>query len=137
MADLAAEARTVAGVAQSQQRNIWSAILRGARQRCPNCGRGHLFRAYLKPVEVCSECAEPFGHIRADDGPAWLTILITGHVVVGIALAVEMIAPLPLWLSAVVFSAAALLMSLALLPKAKGIFIGSIWATGATGTDEV
>ena len=70
------------------------AMIRGFLQRCPNCGKGHLFRAYLKQVDSCADCGEPFGHIRADDGPAWLTILITGHVVVGVALAVEMIAPL-------------------------------------------
>lgn len=117
------------------RRNIWAAVARGLRGRCPNCGGGRLFRAYLKPVANCSACLEPLGHIRADDGPAWLTILVTGHIVVGAALTVEMVSPLPVWQSALGFSALALAMVLSLLPKAKGVFIGSIWATKAPGSE--
>jgi len=117
------------------RKTIWPAIARGFSGRCPNCGAGRLFRAYLKPVDCCSACGEPLGHIRADDGPAWLTILITGHIVVGAALTVEMLSPLPVWESAAGFSALALVLVLALLPKAKGFFIGTIWATQATGSE--
>jgi len=114
---------------------IWSAIGRGALACCPNCGRGRLFRAYLKPVDFCSECHEPFKHIRADDGPAWLTILIVGHVVVGIALTVEIYAPLPVWISVALFSSLSLALALSLLPRAKGIFIGAIWAMQTPGSE--
>ena len=116
-------------------RNVWSAVRRGLRHRCPNCGRGQLFRAYLKPVETCSECAENLGRIRADDGPAWLTVLITGHVTVGAALTMEMVHPLPVPASIALFSGLTLAMALALLPRAKGVFIGAIWAMGATGEE--
>jgi len=109
------------------------ALLRGMRGRCPNCGRGHLYRAYLKPVDICVVCAEALYAIRADDGPAWATILIVGHVVVGVALLVEKtLHPAPLF-SIAGFVALTLILTLALLPKAKGAFIGAIWATGATG----
>ena len=64
------------------RRDVLSSVFRGACARCPNCGRGRLFRAYLKPVETCAECHESLKHIRADDGPAWLTILVVGHIVV-------------------------------------------------------
>ena len=66
------------------KKDAFSAVLRGLRGRCPHCGQGHLFRAYLKPVDACSVCHEPLKHIRADDGPAWLTILIVGHAVDGL-----------------------------------------------------
>ena len=114
---------------------IWSAIGRGALTCCPNCGRGRLFRAYLKPVDSCSECHEVFKHIRADDGPAWLTILIVGHIVVGIALTVEIYAPLPVGISIALFSSLALALVLSLLPRAKGVFIGAIWAMNAPGSE--
>jgi uncharacterized protein (DUF983 family) len=117
-------------------KHIWSAVFRGARACCPNCGQGRLFRSYLKQVDACAACQEPFKHIRADDGPAWLTILITGHIVVGIALTVEMYAPLPVWLSIVLFSGLALATALSLLPRAKGMFIGAIWAMKAPGSEQ-
>ena len=116
-------------------RDVGSAVWRGACARCPNCGRGRLFRFYLKPVDACSECHESLKHIKADDGPAWLTILIVGHIVVGLALYVEMHAPLPVVTSVALFVSLALGLILWLLPRAKGIFVGAIWAMDATGVD--
>jgi uncharacterized protein (DUF983 family) len=109
----------------------WPAIGHGLAGRCPQCGRGKLFRAYLKPVETCAECGEPLGRIRADDGPAWLTILVVGHIVVGAALLAETHMALPLWLSIAGLSSLTLAMCLTLLPRAKGLFIGVLWATKA------
>lgn len=40
-------------------------------------------------MENCSSCGEHFGKIHADDGPAWLTIIIVGHLVVPSALYAE------------------------------------------------
>jgi uncharacterized protein (DUF983 family) len=117
------------------RKNLWTALFRGACSRCPNCGRGKLFRSYLKPVDACSECGEPLKHIRADDGPAWLTVLIVGHIVVGLALYQEMHAPLAVETSIAIYLSLALAMILTLLPRAKGIFIGLIWAMDATGVD--
>jgi uncharacterized protein (DUF983 family) len=116
-------------------KDVMTAVLRGACARCPNCGRGRLFRAYLKPVESCAECHEPLAHVRADDGPAWLTILIVGHIVVGLALYQEMISPLPVLLSVALFVSLSVALILWLLPRAKGVFVGAIWAMDATGAD--
>lgn len=60
----------------------WVAALRGLRLSCPMCGRGALFGSYLKLSERCAACGETLGHIRADDGPAWATILVVGHTMV-------------------------------------------------------
>jgi uncharacterized protein (DUF983 family) len=116
-------------------KNLLSSMGRGACMRCPNCGRGHLFRAFLKPVDACSECGEPLKQIRADDGPAWLTVLVVGHLVVGLALYMEMRAPLPVETSLAIFLALTAILTLLMLPRAKGIFIGAIWAMDATGVD--
>ena len=117
-------------------KSIVSAVMRGARAACPNCGHSPLFRAYLKQVDACAHCHEPFKHIRADDGPAWLTILIVGHIVVGLALTLEIYDPQPVWLSILIFCSMALAMVLSLLPRAKGMFIGAIWAMKATGSEQ-
>src|SRR5262245_35467934 len=64
-------------------------LLRGFRGRCPRCGRGRLFRAFLKVSDRCSECGEELHHQRADDFPAYCVIFIVGHAVVPLVLAVE------------------------------------------------
>lgn len=103
------------------------AMIRGFFQRCPHCGKGDLFRAYLKQVDHCASCGEAFAHIRADDGPAWLTVMVTGHVVVAVMMSVESFLILPLWASIAAFCTLAGAMVLGLLQRAKGIFIGLIW----------
>ena len=118
------------------KRDVLSSVFRGARARCPNCGRGRLFRAYLKPVESCAECNESLKHIRADDGPAWLTILVVGHIVGFLALELEMTAPQPVWISITMFLTLAAVMIAWFLPRAKGMFVGAIWAMDATGIDK-
>jgi uncharacterized protein (DUF983 family) len=111
------------------------AFVRGFLQRCPNCGKGHLFRAYLKPVDACADCGEKFSEIRADDGPAWATVMVVGHIVVALLLIVESTIVLPAWLSIGGFIALSVVLVLALLQRAKGAFIGMIWSMGATGDD--
>jgi uncharacterized protein (DUF983 family) len=119
----------MSGTTPDDHRDLSRAIRRGALGRCPNCGRGRLFRAYLKQVDRCAECSEVFGHIRADDGPPWLTVMIVGHVVVAAALIVESSAAWPQWWSVLFFASLATALALAVLPRAKGVFIGAIWAS--------
>ena len=102
-------------------------VLRGMVGRCPHCGKGKLFTRYLKQVDACAECGERFGHIRADDGPAWLTIVIVGHVLATLLLWVIPNSDWPDWLNIVVWLPFSLLFALAILPPSKGLFIGILW----------
>ena len=111
------------------------AFVRGLLQRCPCCGKGTLFARYLKQVDACADCGEKFAHIRADDGPAWATVMVVGHVVVAALLIVESAIVLPIWTSIGGFIALSVVLVLALLQRAKGAFIGMIWSMGATGDD--
>ena len=61
----------------------------GFRCRCPHCGTGELFGRFLKVADHCQECGEEFHHHRADDFPAYLVIIVVGHVIVPAILAVE------------------------------------------------
>src|SRR5690606_2918036 len=70
-------------------RSLQQALLRGAMLKCPACGVGGLFHRYLKVVDQCPQCGESLHHHRADDAPAYFTIVIVGHVVVSLVLAVE------------------------------------------------
>ena len=107
------------------------AMWRGAQGRCPNCADGRLFRAYLKPVEHCDVCHENWGEVRADDGPAWLTILIVGHLLVPFFHVVGFNNDLPDWAPGLILAAIGTVLSLIILPRAKGAFMALIWMTGA------
>jgi uncharacterized protein (DUF983 family) len=110
-------------------REAGAAIRRGLSGRCPRCGEGKMFRAYLKVVDHCAVCGEDLSHQRADDAPAYLTMLIVGHFIVAGILAAEDLWPnSSMWLVAVVACALAALASLWLLPRIKGALIGYQWA---------
>ena len=105
--------------------------------RCPCCGKGKLFRAYLKQVDNCAACGESFGAIRADDAAPWLTIIIVGHIFIPLMLVVVAMSTIPTWASAVLWSCVFILLSLAILPRAKALFIAILWLTGAPGSKAV
>jgi len=115
--------------------DMWRLALRALACRCPRCGQGKLFDGYVTPVAACAVCGEPLGHIRADDGPAWLTILIVGHIVVAAILAVEPYVDWPQWVSSVVWLGLALALVLIVLRPAKAFFIGILWRSGAPGSE--
>lgn len=104
------------------------AMLRGWRRKCPNCGAGPLLRGYLTVRESCPVCGEELHHQRADDGPAYLTILIVGHLMAPLILYVfTNYRPDPLVL-ATVFSVGTVALSLWLLPRLKGVMVAIQWA---------
>lgn len=110
-----------------EQGTFWHIMMRGLCARCPRCGKGRMLRGYLKQVEQCSECKESFEHIKADDGPAWLTIIVVGHILAPVMLWVVPNSTWPDWVSIVVWPSAALVISLLMLPSMKGLFIALIW----------
>jgi uncharacterized protein (DUF983 family) len=114
--------------AAPEQRDLKAALKKGALLKCPNCGQGPLLHSYLKVHDSCSHCSQPFHHQRADDGPAYFTILIVGHLL-GFAMHIVWSAfrPDPITL-AVSFSIGAVLASLLLLPRIKGMLIALQWA---------
>src|ERR1700760_546675 len=64
-------------------------VVRGFLGKCPACGKGNMFRKFLKVADQCPACGEELYHHRADDFPAYLVIVIVGHIVVAGTLAVE------------------------------------------------
>ncbi len=109
-------------------RPIWEAMKRGFFGRCPHCGEGKLFRAFVKTVDKCAVCGEDISHHRADDLPAYLVIVIVGHVVLGGFMAVEMTSNWAMWQHLAVWAPLTVLMSLALLQPVKGAVVGLQWA---------
>lgn len=110
------------------ERETKPAIWRGFRRKCPNCGEGALLHSYLKVNDTCAHCNEELFHHRADDGPAYLTILIVGHLMAP-ALHVAFVTwrPEPLVLFGI-FAIGTTALSLYLLPRLKGVVVGYQWA---------
>ena len=131
---LAASLATAQGRAIGE-RSILSSLLRGAQFRCPACGKGAMFRRYLKVADHCPECGEALHHHRADDAPPYFTIVIVGHIVVGLVLAVEVAYRPPLWLHAALWLPLTVLLSLAVLPIMKGALVSLQWALLMHGFD--
>lgn len=113
------------------------AMWRGARGRCPRCGEGRLLHHYLKMVDCCSVCGEPYGHYRTDDAAPWLTILVVGHVTVPFVLLTEMNFQPPLPLMLAVFLPLIVGLTLFLLPRCKGIMAAVLWAMQAEGSEKI
>jgi uncharacterized protein (DUF983 family) len=124
-----------AGPRSTGPRGLVPSLLRGAALTCPACGKGALFRRYLKVYDHCPSCGEALHHQRADDAPPYFTIVIVGHVVVGLMLAVEMAYRPPLWVHAALWLPLTVLLALLLLPPIKGTLIGLQWALLMHGFD--
>jgi uncharacterized protein (DUF983 family) len=122
--------------APSAKRNVWTALKRGFRGRCPRCGEGKLFRAFLKVDDHCSVCELDFTPHRADDLPAYLVIIIVGHVVVPLALMIETNFSPPVALQLAIYLPLTLVASLLLLQPVKGAVVGVQWALRMHGFDE-
>ena len=116
------------GMSMEEERQVKPALLRGWRRRCPRCGAGPLLRGYLTVRDGCAVCGQEFHHHRADDGPAYLTILIVGHLMAPlIHIAWTNFRPEPLVL-ATIFSVGCVALSLYLLPRLKGLIVAIQWA---------
>jgi uncharacterized protein (DUF983 family) len=109
-------------------RSTMDAMRRGASCRCPACGVGKIYRAFLKVADHCSACGEALHYQRADDAPAYFTMFVVGHVVVGGLLSVEQAFAPPTWVQLLIWLPLSLLMSILLLPRIKGTLIGVQWA---------
>ncbi len=104
------------------------ALRRGWQRRCPNCGAGPMMSSYLKVRDTCPVCGEALHHHRADDGPAYLTILIVGHVMAPLLLfSFTRWRPEPLVLASV-FTVGTVALSLFLLPRLKGALVALQWS---------
>lgn len=113
---------------ESDARPMWPSLLRGWRCRCPRCGQGALLKSYLKVSKSCPVCKLDYSHHRADDGPAYLTILIVGHLMAPLLLIVfETWRPDPLVLFTI-FAVGCVALSLYLLPRLKGAIVAFQWA---------
>lgn len=114
----------------SEKPSLMTALKRGLRRKCPACGEGKAFRGYLKVKDACDNCQTPLGLYPCDDGPAYVTMLLVGHVVIGPLFALEFFWSYPLSVVIPVTVAALMALTLWMLPYIKGAFLGLVWHHG-------
>ena len=110
-------------------------IFRGVAGHCPACGKGALFWRYLKVNGRCEACDTDLARYPADDGPAYVTIMLIGHLVVAPMLVFTIVwRSNPLIALPIILTSLALL-TLAVLPRIKGGWVGLMYALGVKDTD--
>ncbi|ODT69176.1 MAG: hypothetical protein ABS75_18005 [Pelagibacterium sp. SCN 63-23] len=115
------------------QRSVAQAMWRGTLCRCPHCGKGKMFRSYLKVADDCDVCGEELNHHRADDFPPYIAITIVGHIIIFLMLHMDMayqVQPITYVVSMIPL---AIVLPLAMLPSIKGSIVGLQWATRMYG----
>ncbi|MBV6632991.1 MAG: DUF983 domain-containing protein [Alphaproteobacteria bacterium] len=107
----------------------------GLACRCPACGHGQIFEGFLKVRDACSECGFELGKHDSGDGPAFFVLFLLCAVIAPLALIVNSIMPMPVWLIGLVWGVVIILSTLALLRPAFGLMIGVQYRSRATGSD--
>lgn len=113
--------------------SFWDAAYRGVRCKCPRCGEGRVFRKWLKPLERCPACTLDLTPQRADDFPAYIAILVTGHLLAPLIIILSLdfeMEPLAMMSILVPLS---LVMMLGMLQPSKGAVIAAQWWFGLHG----
>ena len=119
---------TVTSTEPVDDRPLGPALRRGWSRRCPHCGTGHMMKGYLKVADTCPDCGEDLHHHRADDGPAYLTILVVGKSIMALYLAVFLAFRPEPWVMLTLCWTLALVMALWLLPRFKGALVALQWS---------
>ena len=110
-------------------------IGRGLAHHCPACGHGRLFGRYLKVEAQCARCEHPLARYPADDGPAYLTILLVGHLLIGPLLLFPIVWESPPLYSLPIILGGLTVVTLLALPRVKGGWIGLMYALGVKDTE--
>ncbi len=116
--------------------STWQAMGRGLLCHCPNCGKGRLFRAFLKVADTCQVCGEDLHHHRADDFPAYIVIVIVGHIIIPAVLYVETHYAPSYWVHLALWLPSTIGLSVALMQPVKGAIVGLQWVAGMHGFED-
>lgn len=112
----------------TDHRDLRSAISRGTRGHCPACGEAALFGGFLKPVGRCPACGQNWTLHSADDMPAYLVVLILGHILVPFVVAANLRFDISTGVQMALWPAIALILAMLMVQPAKGAVIGFQWA---------
>ena len=99
-------------------------LKRGFLKLCPICGKTPLYSSYIKVIPSCKKCKTNFKDYKTEDGPAYFTIFIVGHLIIPCILFLEGLDnPPKMWLQLILWPLITIILSIWLLPKIKGAFL--------------
>ena len=105
--------------------NIIKSISRGFKKYCPKCGHKDIYSSYIKFFPKCKKCNLNFSKYRTDDGPAYITIFLVGHIIVPLILLTEGSKnPPPIAFQYIFWPILSISLCLWFLPRIKGAFLG-------------
>ena len=87
-----------------------------------------MFAAFLKPVAACGSCGQRWDGHQADDFPAYLVILLLGHLLLPLMIEVNALLDIPMGVQAALWPCLALILAAALIQPAKAAVIALQWS---------
>jgi uncharacterized protein (DUF983 family) len=115
------------------ENTVMAAIKRGLKGRCPACGKGRIFGKWLKVNDTCADCGEPLHHHRADDFPAYIVVLLAGHIIVPLMIYFERAYSPATLTHMLIWIPLTVLICMAALQPVKGGVVGLQWQMGLHG----
>jgi uncharacterized protein (DUF983 family) len=122
-----------AAVPPADQPSFLTSIARGARNRCPVCGKGRVFQGFLTLAPACSHCGTDFSEVHADDAPPYIVIFLVGHLLVPGIFVVEKAWMPPMWLHMAVWLPLFTIVCTLALRPVKGAVLGWMLRLGPHG----
>ncbi|MCB9948950.1 MAG: DUF983 domain-containing protein [Rhodospirillaceae bacterium] len=90
---------------------------------CPRCGKGRLFKGFLKIADRCDSCGLDLAKQDSGDGPAVFLIFILGALGVPLAFWIQFSFELPMWVAPSIASVFIVVLALVLLRPAKALVV--------------
>lgn len=87
-----------------------------------------MFARYLQPVQSCGGCGQRWDVHQADDFPAYIVILLLGHIMVPLMIEVNARFSIPLGWQAAIWPCLALMLCILLIQPVKGAVIAFQWS---------
>lgn len=120
-------------MSDASPRPFGPALTLALRGHCPACGQGRMFARFLKPSAACGHCGQAWDVSRADDFPAYIVILLLGHILVPLMIEVNAALAIPLGVQAALWPGLAILLAVAMIQPAKAAVIAFQWSRRMDG----
>lgn len=108
-----------------------TALETGPFGRCPRCGKGHIFRGFLKIRDRCERCGLDYAFADPADGPAVFVQLFACVPGVIFIVMLEILARPPLWVHLLVGVPVVLLTTVLPLRPIKGWLVAAQYVNSA------
>ncbi|MBV9529088.1 DUF983 domain-containing protein [Sphingomonas sp.] len=106
---------------------------------CPRCGKGRMFRSWLKIVDRCEACGLDYSFASPDDGPAFFSLCFIAFPLLFVAVWLQVAFDPPWWVHLVTSLPLLVIGCLVVLRPFKGWLVASQYVNRAqeAGTDQL